>query len=334
MNMLMTAFRLTRIRNLAPFAAAALAPYALPLPGAAWATAPLLVSIALTLLVAGAMVLGPWDRWPDWAALGPALAYLLAVGVMREAGGGNVSGVGPMVLLPVVWLALYGTRRVLAVVLVAVPLVYWLPLVLEGAPRYPESGWRIGMLITILAATIGLTVQRLHDQVRAQAGRLDDLAHQDDLTGLPNRRAWLTQLRAALARAGRGAEPVSVALIDIDRFKLVNDVRGHEAGDALLVEAARAWSGVLREGDVLARMGGDEFALLLPGCDAEEAGEVLDRMRAAELSATWSAGITQWEGLEAADALVRRADQLLYEAKRAGRNRVRGADQPPAALAT
>jgi diguanylate cyclase (GGDEF)-like protein len=324
----------TRVRNAAPFAATAMVPYLLPLPEAGWSTVPLLASIALNLVVFATLAAGRWERWPDWAALGPALLYLLAVAVMREAGGGNSSGVGPMVLLPVIWLALHSTRRVLWVVLAAVPLVYWLPVVVEGGARYPDSGWRIGLLFTVLAATLGLTVQRLHDQVRAQAARLDELAHQDELTGLPNRRAWLAQLTQALSRAARQGEPLTVTIIDIDRFKAVNDAGGHEAGDALLAHAAGAWAGVLRTGDVLARMGGDEFALLLPACDAGEATEVLARMRDVPLPATWSAGSAQWDGLEAADALLRRADASLYDAKRSGRDRILVADQRPATLAT
>jgi diguanylate cyclase (GGDEF)-like protein len=324
----------TRARNAAPFAAAAIAPYLLPLPGSSWATWPLFASVVLTLAVAAALLFGRWERWPDWSALGPALTYLLAVAVLREAGGGNSSGVGPMVLLPVIWLALHSTRRVLWIVLGAVPLVYWVPIVVEGGLRYPESGWRIGLLLTVLSATLGLTVQRLHDRVRAQAARLDELAHQDDLTHLPNRRAWLGQLTQALSRAERQGEPVSVAIIDIDRFKAVNDAGGHEAGDALLVHASRSWAGVLRTGDVLARMGGDEFALLLGACDAEEATEVLARMREVPLPATWSAGSAQWDGMEPADALLRRADALLYDAKRAGRDRILAGDQRPATLAT
>jgi diguanylate cyclase (GGDEF)-like protein len=325
----------TRARHLAPFGAAAAAPYLVPLPGG-WAAAPLLASIGLTLLVAAAIVAGRWDRWPDWAMLAPALTYLAAVVVMREAGGGNVSGVGPMVLLPVMWLALHGTRRVLAAVLVAVPLVYWLPILVEDGARYPDSGWRIGLLFAVLSATLGLTVQRLHDKVRSQAARLDRLAHQDELTDLPNRRAWLARLQQALALAGRRGEPVTVAFIDIDRFKAINDADGHEAGDALLVHAARSWSGVLRAGDVLARMGGDEFALLLPDCDAGAAGQVLARMRQVPMRATWSAGVTEWNGVEPAESLVHRADALLYGAKRAGRDRIfAGAgDQRPATLAT
>jgi diguanylate cyclase (GGDEF)-like protein len=324
-----------RIRSAAPFAAAAAVPYLLPLPGATWAVPALLASIALTLAVTAALVLCPWERWPDWAALAPALAYLIAVALLRDAGGGNSSGVGPMVLLPVMWLALHSTRRVLAAVLVAVPLVYWLPLLVEGGARYPDSGWRIGVLLTVLSATLGLTVQRLHDRVRLQAARLNQLAHQDELTGLPNRRAWLVQLEQALARAGRRNEPLAVACVDLDRFKTVNDLGGHDAGDALLVDAARSWGDVLRTGDVLARMGGDEFALLLSVCDADEAEEVLGRMRGRPLGVTWSAGVVQWDGIEGADALLRRADALLYEAKRAGRDRVlAGVDQRPATRAT
>src|SRR4029453_11046047 len=100
------------------------------------------------------------------------------------------SGLGPMVLLPVVWLALYGTRGSLALAIVGAALVYWLPIVVAPpGPRYPATGWRLGAIFIPTLAILGLTVQQLHGRVKAQARRLAGLAHTDELTGLPNRRA-------------------------------------------------------------------------------------------------------------------------------------------------
>ena len=116
---------------------------------------------------------------------------------------------------------------------------------------------------------------------------------------------------------------IAVALLDMDAFKSFNDHHGHQAGDELLRAAVEAWAGTLRDGDVLARYGGEEFAVALPGCSADEAGMVLDRLRAATPEgATVSAGVASWDGSEPLAALVARADAALYEAKRAGRDRL------------
>jgi diguanylate cyclase (GGDEF)-like protein len=312
-----------RVAALAPFIAGALAPYAvMPLPGAGWDVPLLLAGAGLTVLAALMVVAFPWQRGPGWAAVVPALVYLLAVGLTREAGGGNESGVGPMVMLPVMAMALYGTRRVLWVVLGGVALTYWLPIVVEGGERYPSSGWRLGALFLILSAALALAVQRLRDRIRAQADRLGELAHADELTGLPNRRAWIGTLEATLLDARRRGEPVCVALLDLDGFKRINDERGHAAGDELLVHVARGWSAVLRAGAQLARMGGDEFAIVLPGCEVAEALLVLERVRAVPAATSCSGGVVRWDGAEGSEELLRRADALLYEAKRRGRDRV------------
>jgi diguanylate cyclase (GGDEF)-like protein len=313
-----------RRRKLAPFAAAAALPFAFALlPGSRFDTAGLAVGGLLTLLVAGSILAVPWDRWPDWTELIPVFGYLVAIGVLRDAGGGNESGLGPLALVPVMWLALHGSRRVLAVTLGGVGMVYWLPMLLFGVgARYPASGFRIGLLITVLAAILGFTVQALHDKVRAQADQLRRLAHTDELTGLPNRRAWDGALDAAIAVAARREEPLCVALVDIDGFKAVNDSHGHEAGDALLAAMTAAWLTEVRRGDTLARTGGDEFAVLLPDCSLGGAFEVLERMQQAGRPTTASVGLAQWDGAESAVTLTRRADAAMYEAKAVGRDRI------------
>jgi diguanylate cyclase (GGDEF)-like protein len=110
---------------------------------------------------------------------------------------------------------------------------------------------------------------------------------------------------------------VSVALVDIDGFKAINDVHGHPGGDLLLIDLARLWAEVLRPDDVLARIGGDEFAVLLPDCTEPRGGAVLERLRAQMPTPyTCSVGIAKWDRAELADQLIVRADNALYEAKR------------------
>jgi diguanylate cyclase (GGDEF)-like protein len=314
--------RRARTREALPFALATALPFAsLALPGPPLDVAPLLVGAVLSAAFAAAVTLVPWRRVPDLWALGPALGYLAAVALLREGSGGNSSGFGPMVLLPVVWLALYGTRRTLAVTIAGAGLVYWLPIVLDEA-AYPESGWRIGTLLVGLSAVVGLAVQRLHDDARSQVTRVERLAYLDELTGLPNRRGWDAALEAERRVSHRRGETLCLALIDVDEFKRVNDTGGHAAGDALLMTVAQAWTGLLRRGDVLARTGGDEFALLLPACGLTEAKEVAERLRAASRQATCSIGLVRWDGAEDEGQVMARADSLLYEAKRLGRDRL------------
>jgi diguanylate cyclase (GGDEF)-like protein len=151
---------------------------------------------------------------------------------------------------------------------------------------------------------------------------LDARARTDELTGLANRRAWEHELPLELSRATRTAEPISMAILDLDHFKAYNDTYGHPAGDRLLRAAAASWTERLRATDVLARYGGEEFAVLLPGCDAASAATVGEALRTAVPDqATCSIGIATWDGHESGDELVGRADAALYAAKGAGRDR-------------
>ncbi len=168
----------------------------------------------------------------------------------------------------------------------------------------------------------------------AALSALAELARRDPLTGLANRRAFEEALRREVARARRGGEPLAVAALDVDHFKRVNDAHGHAAGDAVLAAVAARAAGALRAGDLLARVGGEEFAALLPGAGLAAAAEVAERIRAALAAAPVEAGgrplrVTASLGCAAllpedADgaALLARADARLYDAKRAGRDRV------------
>ena len=152
--------------------------------------------------------------------------------------------------------------------------------------------------------------------------KLAELARIDGLTSLPNRRAWDEELVKALHRARRTSQPCAIALLDLDYFKRYNDTHGHQAGDALLRETAQALSAKLRAGDLIARYGGEEFALLLHGCDGENALKFFERLQGATLRGqTFSAGVAETDGKEEGTAALQRADEALYRAKAGGRNR-------------
>lgn len=176
-------------------------------------------------------------------------------------------------------------------------------------------------MMETLASQIGRFLTILSDRSRL-VDHLARLSLTDQLTGLPNRRAWDDGLERELARAERSGESICVALLDLDRFKAFNDERGHPAGDALLREAAEAWSELLRASDLLARYGGEEFALVFPAWPLESALAVVDRLRAATPGGlTCSAGLVAWRPGETPEQLTNRADAALYEAKRTGRDR-------------
>jgi diguanylate cyclase (GGDEF)-like protein len=163
--------------------------------------------------------------------------------------------------------------------------------------------------------------------------RLAELAVTDELTGLANRRAVLDTLRQAVAYARRHGEALTVALIDVDHFKPVNDRFGHEAGDRVLRAVADAMRAHLRAEDTLGRYGGDEFLAVLPGTDASGAGAAGERLRASVTEVqdhgdgvhrvTVSVGVCCFSDDQPdVETLVSRADQAMYQAKRDGRNRV------------
>lgn len=192
--------------------------------------------------------------------------------------------------------------------------------VLAAAWSCPLADVPLGSITTIgLLAEEAATVIERGDLLE----QLDRLARHDALTGLENRRAFDEELPRELSRANRSGRPLSIAMIDLDHFKLYNDAHGHQAGDELLASAARAWSDVLRADDRLVRYGGEEFVLLLPDCELDGALVIAERIR--ELvpgGQTCSVGVAQWRPGESAESLLRRADDALYDAKRDGRDRV------------
>ena len=196
-------------------------------------------------------------------------------------------------------------------------------LLLEAIRGQVTDGVAIGVCATALFLLVVTRMAQLLRQVEAQAINLRELARVDDLTGLPNRRAWVSDLTSSIERARRDVVPLSVAMIDLDHFKAFNDAFGHPAGDRLLKGAAAAWLEQMRAVDGLARYGGEEFILLFHESGADQAAEVLSRLRAVTPGGqTFSGGVAAWDGDETSDELVARADSALYAAKAAGRDRV------------
>jgi diguanylate cyclase (GGDEF)-like protein len=196
-------------------------------------------------------------------------------------------------------------------------------LVWQGATHRHIDWLAIGGGSVMLFLLVVARISDLVAQVQGQASQLAALAHNDGLTGVPNRRAWDLELPREMARGRRANVPVSIALLDVDHFKRYNDRFGHQAGDELLKESATAWTRELRQGDLLARYGGEEFGVVLPGLTVEQAVEVIDRLRrSTPLGQTVSAGVACWDGVESPERLVGRADTALYRAKHNGRNRV------------
>jgi diguanylate cyclase (GGDEF)-like protein len=187
---------------------------------------------------------------------------------------------------------------------------------IDATPRV----WQIEHLEALadIAALVGSELER-----RELVRRLAIDARTDALTGMANRRAWDAELPGALRSAERLGHPISVVLIDIDFFKSYNDRYGHPAGDAALRDIGERWRGMTRDIDLLARIGGEEFGLVLPGCDSPGAQLVADRLRAdMPPGLTASAGVAAWTPGTTADGLVAAADRALYRAKRDGRDRV------------
>ncbi len=180
---------------------------------------------------------------------------------------------------------------------------------------------------TTAAVLTGLAAEAAHAFSRADLlAQLARAADHDALTGVVNRRRWDELARQGVARAAQAGTPLTFAMLDLDHFKRYNDTRGHLAGDELLREFARAACAQLREGDTLARWGGEEFALMLPGCTADDAVDVVDRIRAVVPDGqTCTAGVVQWLPGEEPQEVIARADRALYRGKRTRDSTVVGA---------
>jgi diguanylate cyclase (GGDEF)-like protein len=167
----------------------------------------------------------------------------------------------------------------------------------------------------------------------ARSETLEHAALTDALTGMQNRRYFDDALREYIGEFKRIGRPVGLMILDLDHFKQVNDTHGHDVGDDVLKAVAKCLKDMTRYHDVVARLGGEEFAVVTPNMDAEPLARFAERIRNAvagmavmsgnvRLRITTSVGLAVWDGKEPAEDFYRRADRQLYEAKRMGRNRV------------
>jgi diguanylate cyclase (GGDEF)-like protein len=451
----------------------------------------LFLALAVTCLLLVAQLFMPWRRLPASAQDVPAVAFYVVIALLRDAGGGTGAGVGPLALLPVCWLAMYGGRTAMRISLLATGAIFIAPRLLVGGAAYPAEDLRRGITLMLVGGLIGFSVQSLVENLHAQratsvlaaertaglaeqlaavarvrhsmqvnqdprqaicegardltgaavgfllepcdeqtlertagvgfeltrvtipmdparsagadcllSGRrlfitdahadarisqelqsqvdassllyepvvrrgqvvavlvvgwrevtvasdaaleamslmaveaavsleqadllntVQQLARTDQLTGVRNRRAFDELIPHVLASA-TAAAPLCIALLDVDHFKIFNDTFGHPAGDRFLQSAAQTWALQLRGTDVIARFGGEEFAVVLPDCFLRDAVAVLDKLRSSTPTGqTISIGIAEWDGRESQQGLLQRADTALYQAKADGRNRL------------
>ncbi|MEA3096735.1 GGDEF domain-containing protein [Caballeronia mineralivorans] len=199
-----------------------------------------------------------------------------------------------------------------------------------------ETGW-----VIVVGSEISELKQNEQALVQARDRAMQE-AQTDPLTCLANRRRTLSHLEHAISTSVCSNLPLAVALIDLDRFKSINDCYGHSAGDAVLKDFADASRNVVRRSDLVGRIGGEEFLVVLPGASADDASDVVERLRrevsdrrvrtdaGALVGYSFSAGVCELSAADDSGAALRRADSALYAAKRAGRNCVRVFKRPGA----
>jgi diguanylate cyclase len=211
-----------------------------------------------------------------------------------------------------------------------------------GAQSHAEAlvAWLSNLTVLARCVLVGLygsslrqRLKRRNQQLAESSARIEQLASHDELTGTLNRRAVWSLLEGYVTPPQAGHGRLCVALLDLDHFKQVNDRFGHPAGDAVLKRFAQVVREALRDTDRLGRYGGEEFLVLLPSVEPEQALRVVERLRAAvaatdwsdiapELQVTVSAGVATWREDDTVPQLISRADAALYRAKHQGRNQV------------
>ena len=176
-------------------------------------------------------------------------------------------------------------------------------------PHLPSPVYFLVVAVTTIAVSLMVSVL---------AGRLREMALHDPLTGVLNRRGLEVMSELVAAQAARSDLPVTAVLVDLDHFKQFNDTSGHMAGDKRLIEIAHAWENHVRGTDLVARFGGDEFAVVLPGATQADIDELVERVRA-DAKAPFSVGVTTWIPHEDLYVALKRADTGLFQDKVAPR---------------
>lgn len=214
---------------------------------------------------------------------------------------------------------------------------------------------RLLSTVIMQAGSIQNTVEASHHELvetrqslaamQAELAETRQLLNEDALTGALNRRGLEQTLSREIGRAQRGKTPLTIAMLDLDFFKKINDTHGHEGGDRMLMHFTALVRSVMRQSDDLVRYGGEEFALVLPETNGDGTKFVLGRLQqimartpliaeGKQINTTFSAGIATLKADENGHALLRRADEALYAAKNAGRNTIRVSEQSPTQMRT
>jgi diguanylate cyclase (GGDEF)-like protein len=208
------------------------------------------------------------------------------------------------------WIAIYAAhffpRRIVVAQGLLISIGFGMALLAGGLPHVGIY-WAI---VTVTIWSICIVLGQLSESLRRQADT-------DPLTGLLNRNGFLAAAVREHAIAQRSANRLTLAVLDLDGFKQINDLRGHVAGDRVLAELGCSWRERLRTGDILARHGGDEFVLLLPATSPDGAVAVLERLRVKDVPVTWSVGVAEWWSGESLGECIARADADLYSVKNA-----------------
>jgi diguanylate cyclase (GGDEF)-like protein len=296
--------------------------------------------LAMALLGMVALVVMRLTTDPRYGAYG--VSTIAAYACLYLVASGGTDATGPLWCYPLVVIIMFlmGLRlgTILAMgVLVVISVLLFVPDLPIVVADYATS-FKVRFLASFLALTI---MAMIYENLRASSeegyrqisAQLRAASRTDELTGIANRRAMRQMLDAELARSDRHGGEFSILMADVDYFKLVNDRYGHAIGDELLIEIARRFSSALRKHDTPARWGGEEFLVLLPQTSCTQARQVAEKLRQqieeidpAQLGmqeqTTVSIGAQCISKAEGIDDLIEQADQLLYQAKRLGRNRV------------
>jgi GGDEF domain-containing protein len=274
-----------------------------------------LFGLTAGLAFAGSLVL--WrlgDRTPTWLLHVAVAGVTLGISVLIARAATGVSTI--VTATDYIWVGVYVSfffpRTPARAHLALIAAAFGVALLLNTRGVPAEAWFLMTASITVAAETIGRQSSRLRREART-----------DSLTGLLNRKGLTSAAERAFALADRTGIPLTIGLIDLDDFKLVNDRDGHAAGDRLLVEVGQTWTAELQPGDIFARLGGDEFLVMLVGSSDEEASHFFERLLFIS-PAPWSAGVVKRSSGEDLSACLARADNALYESKRARSAQQRG----------
>src|SRR3954469_2368904 len=286
--------------------------------------------LAIGELIAGFLILAMPRRWGRFI---PVIVVYGAVAVVSVSVmcNGEQHGDAPTMTeffytWPAVYVGYFFQRWMTPVFIVVVGASYAATLAIMGLSGNVQIRW---LLVTVVVAGLTIAAQAIRTQVDGLVHRLQETARTDTLTAMPNRRAFDERLVLEIERAARTGEPLSLLMGDIDHFKALNDRFGHAAGDAALASIGRVLMSECRAIDTPARIGGEEFAVLLPSTDAAAALATANRLRSAigriadgdDRPLTISFGVAQHPADGGTpSALMRAADNALYGAKAAGRD--------------